>query len=80
MTPDGSFETGIFPVAARKPFGSGDAFLGNLIAALLRGMPLAAAVRRGAAAAAYVVARRGCAFVMPTSSELDDFMAAYPAP
>src|SRR5580658_2386808 len=73
------FETAPFAVQAKKPFGSGDAFLGNLIVGLLRGLSLEAAVRRAAAAAAYVVARRGCAFAMPSFSELDAFMAAYPS-
>jgi 5-dehydro-2-deoxygluconokinase len=77
MTRDGSFETGIFAVDTKKPFGAGDAFLGNLIVGLHRGLPLASSVRRAAAAAAYVVARRGCAFAMPTSAELDSFIAAH---
>jgi 5-dehydro-2-deoxygluconokinase len=77
MTRDGSFETGIFAVDTKKPFGAGDAFLGNLIVGLHRGLPLASSVRRAAAAAAYVVARRGCAFAMPTSAELDGFIAAH---
>jgi len=77
MTHEQQFETGPFAVEAKKPFGSGDAFLGNLIVGLLRGLPIESAVRRSAAAAAYVVARRGCAFAMPTSAELDAFMACY---
>lgn len=77
MTRDGSFETGIFAVDTKKPFGAGDAFLGNLIVGLHRGLPLASSVRRAAAAAAYVVARRGCAFAMPTSAELDGFIAVH---
>jgi 5-dehydro-2-deoxygluconokinase len=73
ITADGSFETGIFAVEVKKPFGAGDAFLGNLVGALLRGHALEPAVRRAAAAAAYVVARRGCAFAMPNATELDAF-------
>jgi len=79
MTPAQQFETGPFAVEAKKPFGSGDAFLGNLIVGLVRGLTIESAVRRSAAAAAYVVARRGCAFAMPTSVELDAFMACYPS-
>jgi 5-dehydro-2-deoxygluconokinase len=78
MTRDGNFDSGIFAVETRKPFGAGDAFLGNLIVGLLRALPLTAAVRRAAAAAAYVVARRGCAFAMPTGAELDAFIAGHP--
>jgi 5-dehydro-2-deoxygluconokinase len=77
MTQKRRFETAPFAVEAKKPFGSGDAFLGNLIVGLLRGLSLQAAVRRAAAAAAYVVARRGCAFAMPSFAELDAFMATY---
>ena len=74
ITRDHIFRTGIFPVAVKKPFGAGDAFLGNLVAALLRGMALEPAVERASAAAAYVVSRRGCAFAMPTATELDLFV------
>lgn len=77
MTREGSFETGIFPVHTKKPFGAGDAFLGSLLVGLHVGLPLSSAVRRAAAAAAYVVARRGCAFAMPTSAELDRFVETY---
>jgi 5-dehydro-2-deoxygluconokinase len=77
ITREDTFETGIFPVDSKKPFGAGDAFLGSLIVGLHRRLSLASAVRRAAAAAAYVVARRGCAFAMPTSIELDRFIATY---
>jgi 5-dehydro-2-deoxygluconokinase len=73
ITAERSFETGVFAVDIQKPFGAGDAFLGNLVGALLRGEPLERAVLRASAAAAYVVARRGCAFAMPTAAELDAF-------
>ena len=74
-----SFETGILAVDAMKPFGSGDAFLGNLLVALRHGLALEQSVRRASAAAAYVVARRGCAFAMPTSAELDAFILGHPS-
>jgi 5-dehydro-2-deoxygluconokinase len=78
LTRDNSFSTGIFAVKVKKPFGAGDAFLGSLVVGLHRGLPLASSVHRATAAAAYVVARRGCAFAMPTSDELDRFIAAQP--
>jgi 5-dehydro-2-deoxygluconokinase len=77
ITTDGTFKTGIFPVDVKKPFGAGDAFLGNLVAALLRGLLLEPAVARASAAAAYVVSRRGCAFAMPTVQELDSFVHSH---
>jgi 5-dehydro-2-deoxygluconokinase len=77
FTSGGSFQTDIFAVVVKKPFGSGDAFLGNLVAALRSGHPLEAAVRRATAAAAYVVSRRGCAFAMPTAVELESFVKSH---
>jgi 5-dehydro-2-deoxygluconokinase len=76
-TAERTFETGAFHVEVKKPFGAGDAFLGNLVATLLAGSLLEPAVRRAAAAAAYVVARRGCAFAMPTAAELDSFVQSH---
>jgi 5-dehydro-2-deoxygluconokinase len=72
-----TFKTGIFRVDAIKPFGAGDAFLGNFVAALLGGRDLEAAVTRASAAAAYVVSRRGCASAMPTAAELDSFVQSH---
>lgn len=80
ITADGKFETGIFAVDVKKPFGAGDAFLGNLVGALLRGQLLETAVRRASAAAAYVVARRGCAFAMPNVAELESFYQEHSMP
>jgi 5-dehydro-2-deoxygluconokinase len=70
-----SFETGIFPVVAQKPMGAGDGFMGGLLAALGQGAGLEAAVRRGAATAAIIVAGVGCAPASPDSAALTAFMA-----
>lgn len=72
--------TGIFQTAALKPTGAGDAFLGNFVASLSRGVPLTQAVLHGSAAAAIVVSRVGCAPAMPTRAELDHFIAAHAGP
>jgi len=77
ITADRTFETGTFAVSVKKPFGAGDAFLGNLVAALLGGQLLEPGVLRASAAAAYVVSRRGCAFAMPTAAELDSFVHSH---
>lgn len=77
ITAQQSFNTGIFRVNAIKPFGAGDAFLGSLVAALLGGHDLQAAVTRASAAAAYVVSRRGCASAMPTAAQLDSFVQSH---
>ena len=77
ITTQTTFETGIFAVDAKKPFGAGDAFLGSLVAALLSGRGLEPAVTRASAAAAYVVSRRGCAAAMPTAAELESFVQTH---
>ena len=59
------------------PTGAGDSFLGAFLAALAQGEALRAAVLRGSAAAAMVVARVGCAPAMPDRAELDTFIAGY---
>ncbi len=69
-------ETGIFPVFLTKPFGAGDAFLGNFLIRLSLDGDVHSAVLQGSAAAAYVVARSGCASAMPDKQQLNDFMSS----
>jgi 5-dehydro-2-deoxygluconokinase len=76
-TPDYDFPTGIFPVTAQKPMGSGDGFMAGVLAGLAQGHLLEAAVRRGAATAAMIVAGVGCAPASPDRAALDAFMAGY---
>ena len=57
-----------------------DDALPALTAALATGQTLHSAVLRGSAAAAMVVARVGCAPAMPTTAELDAFLATHPGP
>ncbi len=80
ITPEGEFRTGIYPTAALKPTGAGDSFLGAFVATLAAGSDVKTAVLRGSAAAAMVVARVGCAPAMPTTEELDAFIARHPGP
>ena len=68
------FDTPVFPVTALKPTGAGDAFMGGFISGLVAGGPLQEAVRRGAATAAIVVTRVGCAPAMPDATEVHSFM------
>jgi 5-dehydro-2-deoxygluconokinase len=75
FTPDFGFATGIFRVAAQKPMGAGDGFMGGLLAALGQGAGLEGAVLRGAATAAMIVAGVGCAPASPNAAELAAFMA-----
>ena len=76
LTAEAATHIGIFRVEALKPFGSGDAFLGTIIATLADGAGIEDAVRRGAAGAAIAVSRRGCATAMPASGEIDDFISS----
>lgn len=80
LTPESELATGIFQTAALKPTGAGDAFLGNLVASLARGVSLHEAVLHGSAAAAIVVSRVGCAPAMPTGEELARFLAYHSGP
>ncbi|MEV8468681.1 5-dehydro-2-deoxygluconokinase [Fluviibacterium sp. DFM31] len=72
--------TGVFPVTAVKPNGAGDSFMAGLLAALAEGRALRDAVLRGSACAAIVVSQPGCAPAMPTTAELEQFLATHPGP
>lgn len=74
ITPDAEITTGIFPTKALKPTGAGDSFMGGLVSGLTAGLSVRDAVLQGAACAAIVVARVGCAPAMPTALELADFL------
>lgn len=77
FTRDGQFETPIFPVTALKPTGAGDGFMGGLLSGLAAGHGIPAAVRRGAATAALIVAGIGCAPASPDTATLDAFIARH---
>lgn len=74
FTPDFQFRTGIFAVTAQKPMGAGDGFMGGLLAGLAQGRTLEAAVLRGSATAAMIVAGIGCAPASPNVTEVQRFM------
>ncbi|HET98989.1 MAG TPA: 5-dehydro-2-deoxygluconokinase, partial [Aurantimonas coralicida] len=80
ITPNEEFRTGIYPVTALKPTGAGDAFMGGFVASLAQGHELRDCVLRGSASAAIVVSRVGCAPAMPTTAELEAFLADHPGP
>ncbi|WP_157054193.1 5-dehydro-2-deoxygluconokinase [Ruegeria sp. 6PALISEP08] len=73
-------ETGIYPVTAVKPNGAGDSFMAGLLASIATGHDLKDAVMRGSACASIVVSKSGCAPAMPTTAELDAFLASHPGP
>ncbi|WP_135467578.1 PfkB family carbohydrate kinase [Crenalkalicoccus roseus] len=74
-TAEGALHQPAFPVATRDSTGAGDCWCGVLAAALDRGLPLAAAMRRAAAAAAIACTRDGAA-ACPEAAETDAFLAA----
>ena len=71
---DTHFDTPVFSVTALKPTGAGDGFMGGFISGLVAGVSLPEAVRRGAATAAIVVTRVGCAPAMPDAVDVLSFM------
>ncbi|MCK0172432.1 5-dehydro-2-deoxygluconokinase [Aliiroseovarius sp. S1123] len=72
--------TGIYPVTAVKPNGAGDSFMAGLLASIAAGHTLRDAVLRGSACASIVVSKPGCANAMPTTAELEAFLASHPGP
>jgi 5-dehydro-2-deoxygluconokinase len=77
---DRVIDTDVFPVAPLKPTGAGDAFLAGLATSLALGFDWSASIRRGAAAAAIVVTRVGCAPATPSAAELHSFLARHSIP
>jgi len=63
-------------VATVDSTGAGDAFVGALAAALAEGRPLSQAVRRAVAGGGLATTRSGAREGMPTSAELEEFIAA----
>jgi len=80
LTEGQEIQTGVYPVDAIKPVGAGDSFMAGLLASIAAGSSLEQAVLRGSACASIVVANPGCAPAMPTTPELDAFLAAHPGP
>jgi 5-dehydro-2-deoxygluconokinase len=70
---DGEEETHVpvHPVEVVNGLGAGDAFAAAVGHALLNGLPLAEAVRRGSVAGALVAAQLACSEAMPTLAELE---------
>ncbi|MEM6658476.1 MAG: 5-dehydro-2-deoxygluconokinase [Pseudomonadota bacterium] len=80
LTEGREVRTGIYPVQAVKPNGAGDSFMAGLLASIAAGHTLKDAVLRGSACASIVVSQPGCAPAMPTTRELDAFLADHPGP
>jgi 5-dehydro-2-deoxygluconokinase len=64
-------DTGVYPVTPLKPYGAGDAFLGNLVHHYNSHQNWLAAIEWGSAAAAIVVSQRGCASAMPSAEQIN---------
>ena len=65
-----------FPASVVDTVGAGDAFLGTVVVALLEGVPMAEALRRGAAAGAMAVSRHGVHDALPTRGDVDLYLTA----
>lgn len=65
----------IYKVTPLKPFGAGDAFLGNVMGHLVYEQNWVEAIKAGAAAAAMVISRQGCASAMPDKQSLIKFQS-----
>ena len=72
---DGLVSQVAFPAEIVDAVGAGDAFLGTFATAMLEGLTLAEALRRGAAAGALAVSRRGVYDALPSREEVDRFLA-----
>ncbi|MFC4763160.1 ribokinase [Dyella koreensis] len=64
-----------FTIAALDTTGAGDTFCGTLVAALSRGLPFAAALRRASAASALACTQLGAQTGVPTYDEVERLLA-----
>jgi 5-dehydro-2-deoxygluconokinase len=64
-----------FPVEVFNSVGAGDAFMSGFLSGWLREDPLEECLRLGNACGAIVVSRHGCSPAMPTTEELEYFLA-----
>ena len=64
-------DTGVYSLRALKPYGSGDAFLGNVIMNYMSSEDWQLAIEAGSAAAALVVSKQGCSSAMPKMEEIE---------
>ena len=75
---DGSVRfAGIYPVTRADTTAAGDSFIGGLCAKLCEGRTLSDAVAYAAAVAAITVSRNGASVSIPTSDEVDAFLACH---
>ncbi len=73
---DGAIVLPAYPVQAVDETAAGDAFIGFLMAALIRGESMARALRMGSAAGALAVTRAGAASSIPTLEEVASLVSA----
>lgn len=63
-------DAGIYTLPTLKPYGSGDAFLGNVVINYMSSGDWQQAIEAGSAAAALVVSQQGCVSAMPSLEEI----------
>ncbi|UOQ45556.1 5-dehydro-2-deoxygluconokinase [Halobacillus salinarum] len=75
-TKDGStYTSGTFKTKVLKTFGAGDSYASAFIYGLFNQWDLSKAMEYGSASAAIVISKHSCSEAMPTSDEIDQFMA-----
>lgn len=75
VTAEGVLHVPAHPVEVIDTVGAGDAWCGVLAAALDRGLPLEAAIRRASAAGALACTRHGAGPAMPHAAEIDALLS-----
>ena len=75
-SPTGTTTMPAYPAQAVDETAAGDAFIGYLMAALLAGDEIAAALRRASAAGALAVTKAGAASSIPTPGEVEALLAS----
>lgn len=75
ISPEGRQSVPAFKVEAVDTTAAGDTFIGYCLAALAEGLDVAAALRRGNAAAAVCVTRLGASVAIPERAEVEAFLA-----
>ncbi|WP_028777955.1 5-dehydro-2-deoxygluconokinase [Shimazuella kribbensis] len=66
---------GIFETKVLKTFGAGDSYASAFIYGLMNGWDISTAMKYGSASAAIVVSKHSCSDAMPTTTEIDQFIA-----
>lgn len=70
-----SYKSGTFKTKVLKTFGAGDSYASAFIYGLMQNWEIPKAMEYGSASAAIVISKHSCSDAMPTTDEIDSFMA-----